>query len=254
METEPSFLDAPHGPRLAYRSSAGRGPGLVWLGGFRSDRDGGKATRLHAAAEADGRAFLRFDYSGHGASSGAFEDGTISAWLEDALAAIDALTEGPQILVGSSMGGWIALLAALRRPDRVAGLLLVAPAPDFTEALMRPALPPQAREAIERDGVWMQPSDYDDAPCPITAALLEDGRRHCLLGRGGVAVDVPVRILQGMRDADVPWRHALTLAEELASEDVVLSLVKDGDHRLSRDCDLQRLEASARALAAALAE
>lgn len=245
-------FDSPQGRRLAYRRSAGSGPGLVWLGGFRSDMEGGKATRLHDWADGEGRGFLRFDYSGHGASSGEFQDGTIGDWLEDALAAIDGLTEGKQILVGSSMGGWIALHAALARPDRVAGLILLAPAPDFTEALMRPQLPAEALAAIEEAGVWMQPSPYDPEPTPITARLLDDGAQRLLLDKGGIAITAPVRILQGMQDPDVPWRHALRLVDEIESEDVTFTLIKDGDHRLSREQDLDRLVLAAEALCESL--
>lgn len=246
-------FDSPQKRRLAYRRSEGKGPGLVWLGGFRSDMEGGKATRLHDWADSEGRGFLRFDYSGHGASSGDFQDGTIGDWLDDALAAIDGLTEGPQILVGSSMGGWIALHAALARPDRVAGLILLAPAPDFTERLMRPQLPAEALAAIENAGLWMQPSPYDPEPTPITRRLLEDGAQRLLLERGGIPITAPVRILQGMQDPDVPWRHALRLVDEIESEDVTFTLIKDGDHRLSREEDLDRLIAAAKALCETLA-
>lgn len=246
-------FDSPQKRRLAYRRSEGKGPGLVWLGGFRSDMEGGKATRLHDWADSEGRGFLRFDYSGHGASSGDFQDGTIGDWLDDALAAIDGLTEGPQILVGSSMGDWIALHAALARPDRVAGLILLAPAPDFTERLMRPQLPAEALAAIENAGLWMQPSPYDPEPTPITRRLLEDGAQRLLLERGGIPITAPVRILQGMQDPDVPWRHALRLVDEIESEDVTFTLIKDGDHRLSREEDLDRLIAAAKALCETLA-
>lgn len=258
LESEPQYFDAPHGPRLAYRRSTGAndrtGPGLVWLGGFRSDMEGGKATTLHDMADEDGRAFLRFDYSGHGASSGDFADGTIGAWRDDAVAALDHLTEGPQILIGSSMGGWTALLTALARPERVSGLVLIAPAPDFTETLMKPELPPEALKQIEANGVWMQPSDYGYEPSPVTRELLADGKTHCLLGQGGIPLTMPARILQGGQDPDVPWRHALRLVDELESPDVTFTLIKDGDHRLSRDADLARLKRTVRALAHAAPE
>ncbi|MEO6340378.1 MAG: alpha/beta fold hydrolase, partial [Caulobacteraceae bacterium] len=174
-----------------------------------------------------------------GASSGDFGDGTIGRWRADALAAIDALTEGPLVLVGSSMGGWIACLAALARPERVAGLVLIAPAADFTHALMEPWLSPAARDDLARDGVWMTPSDHGD-PYPITARLLEEGRDWSILP-GPVAIAAPVPILQGGADADVPWRHALALAEAIEHDDVVFTLIRDGDHRLSRPQDLARL-------------
>lgn len=246
--SEPDIFDAPHGARLAWRRSAGAGPGLVWLGGFRSDMEGGKAVALHDWARAQGRAFLRFDYSGHGASSGRFEDGTIGQWTQDALSALDGLTEGPQILVGSSMGGWIALNLALERPERVAGLLLIAPAPDFT-ARLELGLGEDARRAIQQEGVWLMPTgDPEFGPTPITRALIEDAPEHFVLGWGQLPVTVPVRIVQGMQDADVPWRGSAELIDCLAAEDVVLHLVKDAGHRLSRPQDLARILAAAQDL------
>lgn len=232
--------------RLAWARMPGQGPGVVFLGGYRSDMTGSKALALRDACAARGRAFLRFDYGGHGASGGRFEDGTIGSWAEDALAVFDALTEGPQILVGSSMGGWISLLLALRRPARVAGLIGIAPAPDFTETLMRPAFSEEQRAMLLRDGVLHLPSQYGD-PVPVTRALIEDGRRHLLLG-APIPLTCPVRILQGMQDPDVPWRHALRLVDALAGSDVRLTLVKDGDHRLSRPEDLRLLEETLEAL------
>jgi len=229
--------------RLAYREITGNRPTVVWLGGFHSDMAGTKAQVLADQARATGGGYLRFDYFGHGESDGAFEDGTISRWREDALAVIDALTEGPLVLVGSSMGGWLACLAAIARPDRVKALVLVAPAPDFTETLMAPELSEEARAAIARDGRWIRPSEYDDGGYPITRDLLEDGARWSILP-GPVPIDVPVRVLQGGADPDVPWTHALELANALKSEDVVFTLVKDGDHRLSRPQDLERLVAA----------
>lgn len=232
------------GERLAWRRVEGAGPTVVWLGGFRSDMTGTKAAFLAERAQREGRSFLRFDWTAHGESSGDFErQGTIGRWRSDALAVIDLLTAGPLVLVGSSMGGWLALLAALARPERIAGLVLIAPAADFTSALMTPSLPPEAHAALAEQGVWCQPSAYGDEPYPITRALLEDGERWRVLP-GPVAVTAPVRILQGGADPDVPWRHALTLAEALAGDDVVFTLVKDGDHRLSRSQDLARLGAA----------
>lgn len=213
----------------------------MWLGGFHSDMEGGKALAVDAAAQAAGRAFVRFDYFGHGQSEGAFAAGTVSTWRDDALAVIDDLTDGPQILVGSSMGGWIALLCALARPERVAGLVLIAPAPDFTERLMWDGFSDAVRAEILETGQWMRPSEYDPDGYPITKALIEDGRQHRVLDKPIIPVTAPVRILQGMDDADVPWRHALETAEKLASDDVALTLVKGGDHRLSTDPDLARL-------------
>jgi pimeloyl-ACP methyl ester carboxylesterase len=231
------------GSKLAYRRVDGEGPTVVWLGGFHSDMTGTKAQVLAEQAQATGGAYVRFDYFGHGESDGAFRDGTISRWREDALAVIDDLTEGPLVLVGSSMGGWLACLAAIARPDRVKAMVLIAPAPDFTEKLMAPALSPEAKAAIARDGVWIRPSEYDDGGYAITRDLLEDGARWSILP-GPVPIDVPVRVLQGGADPDVPWTHALELANALNSDDVVFSLIKDGDHRLSRPQDLQRLVAA----------
>jgi hypothetical protein len=251
----PSFLDRSDGQRLAYRRSIGdQGKtGLVWLGGFRSDMEGEKATTLHAWAEGDGRSYLRFDYFGHGASSGAFEDGTIGRWRDDALAAIDALAEGPQLLVGSSMGGWIALLAAIARPERVAGLLLLAPAPDFTERLMWAHFPEEIRTEILETGVHRLPNAYGFEPTPITRALIEDGRRWLLYGNEPLAIRVPVKILHGLKDPDVPWRHGLELVHRLdQSPDVEFIRVEDGDHRLSTPADLKRLEKVATGFAAQL--
>lgn len=229
--------------RLAYRRIDGEGPTVVWLGGFHSDMTGSKAQVLAEQALATGGSYVRFDYFGHGESSGDFKDGTISRWRADALAVIDELTEGPLVLVGSSMGGWLACLSAIARPERVKALVLIAPAPDFTEKLMAPELSDEAKAAIARDGFWIRPSEYDDGGYAITRDLLEDGARWSILP-GPVPIDVPVRVLQGGADADVPWTHALELANSLKSEDVVFSLIKDGDHRLSRPQDLERLIAA----------
>lgn len=231
------------GVEIAWRRVAGGGPTVVWLGGFHSAMAATKGDALARWAAEAGRAFLRFDYLGHGVSGGRFEDGTITRWRADALAVIDALTEGPLVLVGSSMGAWIALLAALARPKRVRAMVLVAPAADFTERLLKPSLPETARAAIARDGRWTRPSAYDPAGYPITRALLEDGARWSILD-SEIPVEVPVRILQGGEDPDVPWTHALELANALKSPDVVFTLVRDGDHRLSRPQDLARLIAA----------
>lgn len=247
MSEDAGRLARGDGHELAWRRVRGRGPTVVWLGGFHSDMTGTKAQALADWAAAEGRACLRFDYFGHGRSSGDFADGTISRWRQDVLAVIDQLVEGPAVLVGSSMGGWLAVLAALARRERVAGLVLIAPAADFTEALIRPALSPDAQAAIARDGSWRRPSAYEDGAYAITRTLLEDGARWCVLP-GPVAVTAPVRILQGGQDPDVPWRHALALAEAIQSEDVVFTLVRDGDHRLSRPQDLARLVAAVRDL------
>ncbi|WP_270938180.1 alpha/beta hydrolase [Falsiroseomonas oryzae] len=225
--------------RLAWARLPGAQPGVVFLPGFRSDMQGSKALALREHCAARGRALLRFDYSGHGESAGRFEDGTIGQWAADAIAVFDALTEGPQVLVGSSMGGWIALLLARARPDRVAGLIGIAPAPDFTETLMWPAFDAAQRAEIMERGVLHLPSQYGE-PTPITRALIEDGPRHNLL-HAPIPLRCPVRILHGMRDPDVPWRHALRLVEALEGDDVRLHLIKDGDHRLSRPEDLRLL-------------
>jgi pimeloyl-ACP methyl ester carboxylesterase len=244
MHERSGELDRPDGERLAWRRIDGEGPTVVWLGGFRSAMTGTKAEALADWASGCGRAYLRFDYLGHGASSGDFQaKGTITRWREDTLAVLDELTQGPVLLVGSSMGGWIACLAAMARPERVAAMVLIAPAPDFTEKLMAPEIPPDGHAALSADVVWFRPSEYGD-PYPITRALLEDGARWSILGAEPVPIEVPVRILQGGADPDVPWRHALELAQAIKGCDVVFSLVKDGDHRLSRRQDIERLIAA----------
>ena len=247
---EPVFLDVGDSNwvrRIAVRRRQGAAPGLMWLGGFKSDMRGTKAQALDKWAAAHRRACLRFDYSGHGESTGAFADGTISRWLAESLVVFDAFCRGPQILVGSSMGGWLALLLAreLRRrtpngPLALAGMVLIAPAVDFTEELMWKRFPREIRREIETKGVWLRPSQYSEEPYPITAGLIEDGRRHLLLG-GLIETGCPVRILQGVNDPDVPWQHTVDLVARLAHDDVVLSLIKDGDHRLSRAEDIERL-------------
>lgn len=241
------YLTRDDGARLAWRAVRGRGPAVVWLGGFKSDMSGTKAQALADWAEAASRAYVRFDYFGHGESEGDFAAGTITRWRADALAVLDALVDGPAVLVGSSMGGWLACLAAMARPERIAAMVLVAPAADFTEKLMKPAIPPEGHAMLERDGVWPRPSLYGD-PYPITRTLLEDGARWSILD-AEVPIHVPVRILQGGADPDVPWRHALELAEAIKGRDVVFTLVKDGDHRLSRPQDIARLIAAVEELA-----
>lgn len=232
-----TFLDTAGGGRIAYCRAEGRGPGIVFCGGFMSDMTGTKALALEAHAKRRGQGFLRFDYRGHGQSSGRFADGTIGTWKDDTLAVFDTLTEGPQVLIGSSMGGWIALLLALERPDRIAGLIGIAAAPDFTEDLMWGQFDEAARKTLRTDRVLHQPSDYSDEPYTITMDLIEDGRRHLLL-RSPIPITAPVRLLQGMQDSDVPYQHALALAERLESDDVQVRLIKNGDHRLSTDQDL----------------
>lgn len=238
METT-GRLDRGDGIELAWVRTEGRGPTIVFLPGYRSDMTGDKATALAAFAATRGQAMLRFDYSGHGTSGGAFTDGTIGTWAADALSVIDRLTEGPLLLVGSSMGGWLALLTARARPERVAALVGIAAAPDFTEALMWESMTFEERATLMRDGVLHIPSQYGE-PTPITRALIEDGRRHLLLG-STIAFDGPVRLLHGQADPDVPWEMALRIADALATPDVTVTLVKDGDHRLSRPQDLALL-------------
>lgn len=238
----PSFFTSSRGQELAYRYRApDKGSRtFVWLSGFKSDMNGTKVVALERWAADDGHGFLAFDYSGHGASDGAFDEGTISSWRQDTLDAIDALSPGPLVLVGSSMGGWMALLAALARPERVSGIVLVAPAPDFTEKLMWAGLPETARTEILEKGYTLRPSDYDE-PYRITRGLIEDGRQWQLLD-APLDIACPVRVLQGMCDDDVPWQHAQRLVSALTTDDVTLTLVKDGDHRLSRNADILRLQ------------
>ncbi len=227
------------------RESKGDGgkPGLVWLGGFKSDMKGTKAAALDGWAEAQGRACLRYDYSGHGESSGEFTEGTIGRWLAESVAVYRAFAKGPQVLVGSSMGGWLALLLVreLRKQPaaQVAGMVLLAPAVDFTEELMWKAFSDDIKKQIETTGRWLRPSQYE-APYPITKTLIEDGRHHLLMG-GLIETGCPVHILQGVQDPDVPFAHVQRLMSHFASDDVVLTLIKDGDHRLSRPEDIERL-------------
>jgi pimeloyl-ACP methyl ester carboxylesterase len=232
--------------RIAVRLREGAAPGVFWLDGFKSDMQGTKAVALDAWAAQAGRACIRFDYSGHGESGGAFTDGTIGRWLEESAAVFERFARGPQVLVGSSMGGWIALLLARELRQRavagskLAGMVLIAPAADFTEELMWKKFSPEVKRQIETTGAWQRPSEYSAEPYVITRGLIEDGRRHLLLG-GLIETGCPVRILQGVQDPDVPWQHAMELSSRLARDDVVMTLVKDGDHRLSRPEDIERL-------------
>ena len=255
-KSEPSVSDgqpqvfivgnAPNQRRIAFRRRApvrSKSPSVVWLSGYRSDMDSTKATALDAEAERRGLGLLRFDYSGHGRSGGRLEDGTISRWLEETLILVRAQSEGPQILVGSSMGGYLSLLAARAlneagETERVKGLILIAPAVDFTEALIWAKAPDEARRAIMDDGVWRRPSAYSSEPDCFTRDLIEDGRKHLLLG-GMIRTGAPTAVLQGMRDEDVPFSHALALMQRFGGDPATLTLVKDGDHRLSRPQDLQ---------------
>jgi pimeloyl-ACP methyl ester carboxylesterase len=250
-EQEPAFIDVGEDGsqrRIAVRARTGGAPGLFWLGGFNSDMKGTKALALDAWAAEHGRASVRFDYSGHGESGGAFIDGTIGRWREESLAVFEQFCSGPQVVIGSSMGGWMALLLAreiARRLDSsasLAGLVLIAPAPDFTEQLMWNGFSPEVKREIETRGVWLRPSEYGE-PYPITRALIEEGRNHLLLG-AAIEVGCPVRILQGAQDPDVPWQHAFALVHRLPSDDVVLTMIQDGDHRLSRPQDIARIIAA----------
>ncbi len=229
------YLTTETGRRIAYDRLEGQGPGIVFLGGFRSDMQGSKAVHLRDWAAAQGRAFLRFDYSGHGASDGAFEEGCIGDWAADARAAIEALTQGPQVLVGSSMGGWISLLMARTIPDRVAGLVTIAAAPDFTERGFWAGFSPDQREALMRDGRVALPSEYGE-PLVLTRRLIEDGRDQLVLNQP-LSLPFPARMLQGTADADVPVSWAMDLLDHASGEDLRLTLVKGADHRFSSpDC------------------
>jgi pimeloyl-ACP methyl ester carboxylesterase len=251
MTEAPEFLGVGHGAgarRVAVRRRRGASPGLLWLGGFKSDMCGTKAVALDRWAATHQRGCVRFDYSGHGESDGAFTEGTISRWLDESIAVFEAYCDGPHVLIGSSMGGWLSLLLMRelrrRRPRgrtaSIAAAVLIAPAVDFTEELMWKRFSPEIKQQIETTGMWERPSQYAEKPYPITAKLIEDGRRHLLLG-GLIETVCPVHILQGVADPDVPWRHAVELVSRLARDDVVLSLIKDGDHRLSRPEDIERL-------------
>lgn len=235
------MLKCKDGETLAYTKLAAPAnkPILVWLSGFNSDMSGSKALAVKDWAEANGFGYMAFDYFGHGASSGDFKYGTISRWREDCLTAIDELTDGPLVLIGSSMGGWMALLTALARKDRVKAMLLIAPAPDFTQKLLWPELSGAAQEEIAHNGFWMRPTDYGD-PYPITRELISDGKQWSILD-APIELTIPVTILQGKMDPDVPWTHALKVQEKLVSTDCDFHLIKDGEHRLSRPEDIARL-------------
>jgi len=250
-DAQPQFLmvgKAPNQRRIAFRRRApvrSGAPGVVWLSGYRSDMGSTKAAALDAEAERRGLGLLRFDYSGHGRSEGRLEDGTVSRWLEETLTLLRAETEGPQVVVGSSMGGYLALLAARALDEageagRIKGLILIAPAVDFTEALIWARASDEARRAIMDEGVWRRPSAYSNEPDSFTRALIEDGRKHLLLG-GMIRTRAPLAVLQGMQDPDVPYAHALALMQRLGDDPATLTLIKDGDHRLSRPQDLELL-------------
>ncbi|HEY3909722.1 MAG TPA: alpha/beta hydrolase [Stellaceae bacterium] len=238
--TLPETLARHDGHAIAYHRVPGAAPGIVFLAGLRSDMTGTKALYLNQCCRRRGRAYVRFDYFGHGRSSGDFADGTVGRWAEDAIAILDELTHGPQVLVGSSIGGWIMLLAALARPHRIHALVGVAPAPDATEDLLWPRLDMAQRHELLTKGSVTLPSEYDPAGYAYHRSLIEEGRRHLVM-RAPIALDCPVRLLHGMCDASVPWSASQRLAERLTSDDVTVTLVKNGDHRLSTAPDLARL-------------
>ena len=242
-------LSAPDGQTIAYHVLEGKTPGVMFLGGLMSDMSGTKAIALESHCRAAGRAFVRFDYLGHGESSGSFVDGTIDRWHADTLAVLDEIARGPQILVGSSMGGWQMLLAARARPERIAGLIGVAAAPDFTEDLMWDQFDDAAKARIRAEGILHLPSEYEDTPYPVSLTLIEDGRDHLLL-RSPLALNCPLHLIHGMADRDVPWQTALNIAEAVSSEDVSVTLVKGGGHRLSTAADLARLASAVDDMAA----
>jgi pimeloyl-ACP methyl ester carboxylesterase len=241
--TVPRFLTTPQGRSIAYDRIEGRGPGVVFLHGLRSDMTGTKAVSLADWARRTGRAFLRFDCSGHGLSSERFEDGAIGDWFEDALVALDRLTDGPQVLVGSSMGGWLALLLARAVPGRIKGLVGIAAAPDFTEDSMWAQATEAQRAALLRDGLIHLPSDYGDAPYVVSRRLIEEGRAHLVL-REALSLPFPVRLLHGTSDRDVPPAVALRLLDHATGPDMRLTLVKEADHRFSSPACLALIEAA----------
>ncbi|MFC3052048.1 alpha/beta fold hydrolase [Kordiimonas pumila] len=236
---ETRILETAHGTRIAYKRTKGKGPGVVFLPGFMSDMEGGKATALEAWCVAEGQAFVRFDYQGHGVSEGKFADGTIGLWAKDAIAVIDKLTEGPQIVVGSSMGGWIGLLAAKARPGRVKAFVGLAAAPDFTVRMWE-GFDEATRAEVLENGFMKRPCDYGDEPYTITKALIDDGWQNRVLN-APIHLDIPVRLIQGTLDPDVPWQTAQQIADCIVGENTEVILVPGGDHRLSRDIDLKRL-------------
>lgn len=237
--SNPSYLTTKHGTRIAYHKVEGSSPGIIWCGGFMSDMEGGKALELEAYCKREGRAYLRFDYQGHGESDGAFADGTIGLWRDDALAVLDTLTEGPQVLVGSSMGGWISLLLLKARPGRIKGFVGIAAAPDFTPRHWAVLTADQQNDVLTKGRVLI-PSDYGPDPYTFTKELFDDGWAN-RVNHGPIHTDIPVRLIQGTADPDVPWMTALEIADNITGEDVEVILVPDGDHRLSRDVDLRRL-------------
>lgn len=237
---KPGTLTRPDGATIAYHRVPGRSPTVIFFGGFRSDMTGTKAMALDAWARRCGQAFVRFDYFAHGQSSGDFRDATVGRWLDDSLCVIDALTKGPLVLIGSSMGGWLSLLVARRHPARVAGWIGIAVAPDFTEDLMLQALSPAARATLEREGELRRPSRYSDEPDILTWRLIEEGRKHLVL-RSPLRIAGPVHLFHGLKDPDVPWQHSQRVMQHIEAPDIAITYTKDGDHRLSTPADIERL-------------
>ena len=236
-KVEMSYLVSSDGVKIAYNKLSGAEPGIIFFGGFASDMEGTKALALQDYAMQRGQAFLRFDYRGHGKSSGVFTDGNIGKWLSDCLAVLDNLTQGCQILIGSSMGGWLVLLTAKERPERVGGILGIASAPDFTEDLMWLQFDDETKQKIMTDGQCTLASEYDESPYVVTRELIEDGRRHLVL-RNKLEIEIPFHLIHGMADEDVPYQLSLKLAEHVDSQNVHVNIIKSGDHRLSREQDL----------------
>ncbi len=243
----PSFLTQENGERIAYHYSAGTAPGVVFLHGLMSDMDGGKALAVEEFCKKRGQAFLRFDCQGHGQSDGDFKDGTIERWSNDTVDMLDKVCEGPQILVGSSMGGWNMLLSAMKRPDQIAGLVGIAAAPDFTEDLMMGDLTHEQLHTVQEQGYVEIENCYGDDPYVISKTLLDNGRENLVL-RKPIPLDIPVRLIHGKKDEDVPWATALRIEQMITSDDVETTFVKNGDHRLSEDHDLERLSRTLEAL------
>jgi pimeloyl-ACP methyl ester carboxylesterase len=247
-EPSPGTLTCDGGATIAYCRRPGKLPGLLFLGGFRSDMNGTKAQALDAEAQRTGRALTRFDYRGHGASSGRFEDHVLGDWIVDGLAVLDGATEGPQVLIGSSMGAWVAVRVALARPERITGLVTIAAAPDFTEDLIWARLDEPQRRLLSEQGRIERPSNYSDEPDILTLHLIEEARHHLIL-RTAIALSCPVRLLHGTADGDVPWQCSLALFKRLQSDNARLSLIKDGDHRLSQPGQIQMMLATIAELA-----
>lgn len=239
MADTPASIACEDGIVIAYHHNSGHAPGVLFCGGFRSDMNGGKATSLSAFCHNRGQQYTRFDYRGHGQSSGVFADSTVGDWLNDAVTILDSVTTGPQIVVGSSMGGWIAFLLARARPNRIAAIITIAPAVDMTRRTLA-NLPDDASRQLRENGVWMRPSKYEPLGYPITEKLLEEGASHNLLN-DAITFEGPVRILHGMQDDAVPWSLSLEISDALVSKDVAITFVKDGDHRMSTPADIKRL-------------